>query len=124
MLAAITPAIVDRLRAKGLRVREYRIPPNGSVNCSVAPADDLVIGRMEAPLRGVSRVDAIVLYEGQIRLADIPFDAESGEVVLAPSIAHLRTLFAHREVVRLVAVEAGEERVPEEYTFNHSAGGT
>ncbi len=121
--AVITPAIVERLRLRGVRVREYRIPRNGSVNCSVAPGDELVIGRMEAPLQGVSRVDAIVRYEGETRLADIPFEAASGEVVLAPSIEHLRTLPAHREVVRLVAVEAGEERVLGEYTFNHSTGG-
>lgn len=121
--AVVTPAIVDRLRAKGMRVREYRIPLNGSVNCSVAPGDELVVGRMEAPLHGVSRVDAVVVYEGETRLVDIPFEAASGEVLIAPSIAHLRTLPAHREVVRLVAVEAGEERVLGEYTFNHSASG-
>lgn len=121
--AVITPAIVDRLRAKGMRVREYRVPRNGSVNCTVAPEDQLVVGRMQAPLQDVSRIDAIVLYEGEFRLSDIPFEAASGEVVLAPSIVHLRRLPAHREIVRLVSVEAAGERLLGEYTFNHSAAG-
>jgi hypothetical protein len=40
--------------------------------------------------------------------------------VLAPGIAHIRTLSAHRQVVRLLAVSAEGERVLGEYTFNHS----
>jgi hypothetical protein len=32
----------------------------------------------------------------------------------------MRTLPAHREVVRLMAVDAGGERLLGEYTFNHS----
>jgi hypothetical protein len=51
---------------------------------------------------------------------DIPFDAASGEVVVTPKIAHIRSMPAHRFRVRLVAVEAGGERVIGDYTFNHT----
>jgi hypothetical protein len=115
------PAFVERLRSAGVRLREYRVPRNGSVNCSVGPEDQLLVSHLQVPLGDVERVDALVtLEEGAHRLEDIPFDAASGEVVLAPGIEHLRTLPAHRQVVRLLAVGAEGERVLGEYTFNHS----
>ena len=118
--AVVTPAFVERLRSRGVRLREYRVPPNGSVNCSVAPQDDLLLSRLEAPLEGVERIDLVAVFEGEHRLEDIPFDPASGEVVVAPSIAFIRTLPAHRQVMRLVAVGADGERVLGEYTFDHS----
>lgn len=114
----LTPAFVARLEAEGLRVREYRVPANGSVNCTVRPEDDVLLGRLQAPLAGVSRLDAVMVEDGE-RLEDVPFDPASGEVVMSPGIAHVRTLPAHRQCVRLIAVEAGGERVVGEYTFNH-----
>ena len=118
--AVITPAFADRLRARGVRTREYRVPRNGSVNCSVAPEDDLLLSRLEVPLEGVVRVDLVAVYEGEHRLQDVPFDAASGEVVFVPPIAQVRALPAHRYVVRALAVGADGERVLGEYTFNHS----
>lgn len=118
--AVVTPQFVERLRSRGLQLREYRVPRNGSVNCSVAPGDQALFGRMQVPLEGVERVDLVAVGDGEHRLEDVAFDAASGEVVLAPSIAHIRSLPAHRQVVRVVAVEADGERVLGEYTFNHS----
>jgi anti-sigma factor RsiW len=118
--AIVTPAFVEQVRARGLRVREYRVPPNGSVNCSVDAGDQVLFGRMQVPLQGVTRVDAVLLFEGEHRFEDIPFDAAAGEVVLAPGVARIRAMPSHREVVRLIAVEAGAERVLGEYTFNHA----
>ena len=115
------PAFVERLRSAGVRLREYRVARNGSVNCSVGPEDQLLVSRLEVPLEDVERVDAVVMLEDAAhRLEDIPFDRASGEVVLAPGIEHIRALPAHRQVVRLLAVGAGGERVLGEYTFNHS----
>ena len=113
----ITPRFVEQLRSRGLRLREYRVPPNGSVNCSVDPNDDVLLSRLQVPLEGVERLDLIA---GEHRLEDIAFDAASGEVVVAPSIAYIRTLPAYRHVMRLVAVGAEGERILGEYTFNHS----
>ena len=116
----VTPGFVEKLRSRGLRLREYRVPRNGSVNCTVAPEDDLLFGRMQVPLENVERVDLVAIHDGEHRLEDVPFDAASGEVVLAPSIAHIRTLPAHRQVVRVLAVGRDGERVLGEYTFEHS----
>lgn len=118
--SVVTPAAVERLRASGLRLREYHVPRNGSVNCSVAPGDQVLLGRLHAPLEGVERVDLVGL-EG--RLEDVPFDAAAGEVILAPSVAHLLSLPAHRLMVRLVAVDGRGEHVLGEYTFDHTPHG-
>lgn len=121
--AVLTPAFVERLRENGVRLREYRVDLNGSVNCSVGPEDQLLLSRLQAPLEGAGRLDVVIAAAGvplEARLEDVPYDAASGEVVVAPSIAFVRTLPAHRQVMRLVAVGADGERVLGEYTFNHS----
>jgi hypothetical protein len=123
----VTPAFVEKVRASGVRVREYRVPWNGSVNCTVAPEDEMLFSRLQAPLEGVGRVDVILGSshgaQGDLRLEDVPFDAATGEVVMSPSIVHIKTMPAYRQVMRLVAVEAGKERLLGEYTFNHTPHG-
>lgn len=119
--AVVTPAFVEQVRGQGLPLREYRLAWNGSVNCTVLPEDRFLFGRLAAPLAGVTRLDAIVTVDGDHRLEDIPFDAAAGEVVMAPSVARLRSMPDHRQRVTLVAVEEGGERVVGEYTFFHAA---
>lgn len=121
--AFVSRAFVERAIERGTRVREYRVPRNGSVNCSVAPDDDLLVAHLEAPLAGVKRVDALSYLDDAPPevFPDIPFDAASDEVVLAPKIAYVRTLPSHSQRVRLVAVDESGERVIGDYTFNHSA---
>lgn len=118
--AFFPPSFIESLRARGVRLREYRVPCNGAVNCAAAPGDQVLVGRLDVALEGISRIDAVVVHEGEHRHEDIPFDAASGTVIVSPSIRHLRTMPAHTQVVRLVAVEPGGDRVLGEYTFNHS----
>lgn len=123
VLAIVPGAFVERLSAGGLRLREYRVPLNGSVNCTVAPDDDLVIARLEAPLAGVEQVDLVLLDfrpEGQERLRDVPFDAAAGEVVWAPRTDTLHASPAFTAHAQLVAVARDGERVIGEYTFHHT----
>lgn len=122
--AFVTDAFVRRLAEHGVCLREYRVPRNGSVNCAVAPEDEVLIARLEAPLSGVSRLDAISYHSAGAPaevFRDIPFDAASGEVVLTPKIARIRAMPPHQHRVRLVAVDASGERVIGDYTFNHTA---
>jgi hypothetical protein len=117
--AFVTDAFVRGGAAHGMRVLEYRVPLNGSV----APEDELLVARLEAPLAGVSRIDAIA-YLGDAPtdvFHDVPFDVASGEVVMAPKIALIRTMPSHRQSVRLVAIDEHGERVIGDYTFNHTA---
>lgn len=124
--AVLSGAFVERLKAGGLRIREYRVPLGGSVDCSVAPRDELLVGRVQAPLAGVRRVDALLalsLLPGQEeRLADLPFDARAGEVVLAPRLQTVRRLPDHELQVRLLAVADGGEREIGRCLFRHRAG--
>jgi hypothetical protein len=123
--AVLSAAFVDQLKAAGVRVREYLVPRNGGVNCTVTPEDELLVGRMRAPLAGVQRVDALVrlsLDPGrEERLADLPFDPQAGEVVLLPRVETVRGLPSHELQVRLLAVGHEGEREIGRYAFRHRA---
>ncbi|HEX6020280.1 MAG TPA: zf-HC2 domain-containing protein [Burkholderiaceae bacterium] len=125
--AAVTGAFVERLEAAGRQVHEYRVPHNGSVVCSLAPGDDQLISRLDAPLAGVTRIDAEFAYSfapgRPERLRDIPFDAAGGEVLFAPKMSFVRQLSSHDFVVRLLAVDDSGERELGRYTFHHQAAG-
>lgn len=119
----LAPAFVERLAARGLRLREYRVPRDGSVNCTVAPDDDVVLGRFEVPLAGVGRLDAVARSSpsgAEERLLDIPFDAGRDEVILVPRMDQLRALQASQYELQLIAVdESGGERPLGRYRMNH-----
>src|SRR5690606_1280405 len=57
--AVLAQSFVRRLADAGVRVREYRMGPGGSVDCTVAPDDDLLVSRLEAPLAGVAQLDVV-----------------------------------------------------------------
>lgn len=125
-VGAVTSAgFAQRLAAQGVKVREYRLPPGGSVNCSVAPDDDLLVSHLELPPlpAGVQRLDLHVelSLEPGVRHErhDIPFDPQAGEVVYVAKLADVRRRPAHTLQATLVAVAEGRERVVGHYVFNH-----
>ena len=119
----VTGAFLDRLRTEGLHVREYRVAPGGSVQCTVAPGDDLVVARLSAGFEGIDHVDLAICDDTgreKERVRDIPVGGGRGEVVFLPHTAHLRTAAAGIERFRLLAVEPEAERLLGEYTFVHT----
>lgn len=120
--AVLLPGAERRLLREGRRVREYRVPPGGSVQCTVGPDDDVVLARLGADLQGVTRLDLVARVDDgpEQRLADVPFDPAAGELVFAPSADELRARPAHVERLRLVAVGPRGERLLGEYTFDHT----
>jgi anti-sigma factor RsiW len=117
------PEFVARLKAAGLRVHEYWLKPQGSVACTIAPQDDLVVAHVEVPLDGVQRLDVViheVEAEQTFRLTDVGFNPASGEVVLVPKASDLRSRGRSTQRVELVAVSGAGEQVLGEYVFNHS----
>lgn len=123
----ITPAFLDVLKREGLRVREYRVPRGGRVDCTLRADDDAVVGRMQVPLAGVQRLDVQMRLEvagdvSEMRFEDVAFDPGAGEVLNLPSAAALRAMPANTLHVRLLAVEAAGERTLGEYTFAHTPG--
>ena len=116
-------AFVRRLAEEGLRVREYRVPLNGSVNCTIAPEDDFIVGHLEAPLAGMQRIDMLTLDgEGQVlqRQEDIPFAAESGCVVVVPAVETIRAMPKTTMHLRLLAMDDMGEQVLGDYKFHHT----
>lgn len=121
--AVVTDAFLRRLAAHGLRLRQYRVPHNGSVHCTVAPDDDLVVSRLQAPLAGIERVDVVVFGASTVpreRLRDVPFDPAAGELVYTVNATEVRALPASTNRVQLVAVDRPGERVLGEYAFIHT----
>jgi len=121
--AMASDAFVQRVVGCGVHVREYRLPHNGSVNCTVAPEDELLVAHLETPLQGVERLDAVVTLsfdpDVQHRLDDVPFDAEAGEVLWLPRFDLIRTAPAHTAEVTLLSVGAGGSHELGRYTFRH-----
>lgn len=118
----LSASFVEALRRDGLRVREYRMAPGGSVACTVAPDDDLVVSYLRAPLGDVQRLDLVFedLPAGTVlRMTDVAFDPAAEELVLAPHIAMLRGFDTGVRRARLIAVQDGAERELGAYTFDH-----
>jgi len=121
--AIVTSTFVGRLKDAGVRVREYRLEPGGSVLCTIAPEDDLNVAYLAAPLEGVSRLDLVLhdpAADRSLRLEDIPFNPAAGGVVVAPEAAGLRRLGNATQRMQLIAVQASGESVLGSYTFIHS----
>jgi hypothetical protein len=121
--AVVSASLLRKLRDDGVRVREYRLGPGGSVACTIAPEDDLVVSCLSAPLHGVRRLD-LVFHDARLpapmRLEDVAFDPASGEVLLAHNTSLLRSLGKSTNSTQLFAVDDGGEREIGRYTFNHS----
>jgi len=122
--AVLPPSFIEQLEEEaGLRLREYRLEHNGSVNCTLAPDDDLLVSRLAAPLQGVRRLDihaeASVAPGAGERLVDVPFDARRGEVLFVSRVADIRAMPAHDLQVTLLSVEPAGERELGRYTFHH-----
>lgn len=116
---------VQRLARQGVRVREYQLTPGASVNCTVAPDDELLVSRLvlAQPLQGVQRLDLQVelSLEPGVRheMHDIPFDANAGEVIWINRLAELRPRPAFTAQALLLAVDDAQTREVGRYTFNH-----
>jgi len=121
--AFISARFADTLKKTGLRINEYRLERNGSVNCTIAPHDDLVISYLKAPLNNVTRLDVVVGDDESnqsTRLQDVAFDSSQNEIVMLPSAQQLRQLGVATQRVALISVTNAGDRVLGEYVFNHT----
>jgi hypothetical protein len=121
--AFVDASFIERLAARGARVREYRLGPGDAVACGVAPGDDVLVTRLSVPLAGVTRLDAVVrssIDAEERRVADIPFDAARGQVLFVPRLAAVRRAPDHVFEVLLLAVDGDAERLVGRYTLDHS----
>ena len=121
--AVVSAPFLEKLKREGVRLREYRLGPGETVNCTIRATDDFVVSRLSADLAGVKRLDLFKDVDGGgiVEIHDVPFDPSAGEVLMLPPAAALKKMPAHVLRVRLVAVEEAGSRTIGEYTFNHSA---
>ncbi len=120
----VSDAFLRCAAEEGLRIREYALPPGGSVQCTVTAEDDILIGRLAANLSGATRVDLCICDERGVerfRLPDIPVHSEASSIAFQEPITSAKAAPTHKMIARLVAFdEAGGERLLGEYTFNHT----
>ena len=120
----VSDVFLQRAAESGLVVREYRVPPGGSVECTVTAEDDLLIGRVAANLSGAKRVDMCICNENgieQLRLPDIPVHSGRSSIAFQESITFMKSAPSLKMVMRLVSFDdMGSEQVLGEYTFNHT----
>lgn len=121
--AVASGSFVQQLAAEGLKLRVYRLALNGSVNCTVAPEDDLVVSCLQVPTSDVTRIDLLAESSTepgvQHRVEDIPFDPQAGEVVVIENTARLRARPANTTQLTLLAMERSGPRELGRYTFHH-----
>jgi Putative zinc-finger len=120
----ISDQFVKHAAETGHRVREYAPPPGGSVQCTVAADDDLLVARLAADLSRAARVD-LSWCDAQgvefLRMADIPVRGEAGTVICQQSITFAKASPSNTLIARLVAVDTeGAERLLGEYAFHHT----
>ena len=119
----VSAPFVEVMKRSGMRLREYRVAPGESVNCTLRADEDAVISRFGGSLAGVTRLDVVQrvsvggVDEPEVRFEDVPFDPAAGEVLHLPPAAVLKAMPAHTVRVRLIAV--GEAPLGE-YTFVHT----
>ncbi len=121
--AVATPRYIARLAEQGVKLREYRVARNGSVQCSVAPDDEVVYARLEGPFPTAERLDVSICDASGVELArieDIPHAADAREILFCSNADELRASPAFTYRYRILAKSGGEERLVGEYTFNHS----
>jgi hypothetical protein len=123
--AAVTPAFVELATTRGVTLRRYDVEIGESVECSVAPQDDLVVTRLGVPLPPGTAVDIETEVEPEgsgavtrFVTSDLSVDAESGGVLLAQSSESIRAYPKSRVVLRVRARESGELFGP--YTLHHT----
>jgi hypothetical protein len=118
----VSPSFLDAASRRGLRLREYVVPPGGRVACTVTAEDDLVISRLQGDFSGVTRLDLVARTEGQPerRVENVPVDPSAPELIVAQSMPALRAMGSCVTRMRLVAPGPHGDRVLGEYTFAHT----
>jgi hypothetical protein len=117
----LTPALLARLEAEGVRIRHHRVDPGGRTACTAGPDDDLVSVWLSGDFRSGERVDVVIADPPELakRLQDVPVDRNAGQIILALPGAAIRPLSAHVGMIRVVGVGDEGERTVAEYALDH-----
>ena len=117
--------LLEKLRAAGVRVREYAVAAGGHVQCTATADDDVVLARLSAELAGSPRIDLLQMdAAGEVaaRWENVPFHGGRNEILFTPVTALLKTVKTATMRVHLVSVAGGRDSLLAEYTFHHTTG--
>ena len=120
----VSDGLARHAAESGLRVREYTPPQGGSVQCTVASDDDVLLARLTTDLSSAARVDLSWCDPQGVelqRMTDIPVSADAGSVICQQSMTWAKGAPTSTMIARLLAVDdTGDERLLAEYTFHHT----
>ena len=110
VLPVVSHAQRDRLLARGTRIAFTPVEPDVDANATFAHDIDLLVHVLRADLSHAERVDVTVVGDGhQITLEDVPFDARTGEVLIACQ-RHYQHSFPPDPRFDLTIFEGGAQR--------------
>lgn len=118
----LSPRAMATLEARGLRLRPTVIQPGERVVVPFGRDVDLLVHRLQADLRAVTRLDVEVANAADgaplMAIPGLPFEPASGEVNLVCQ-RHYVERFPPDAAFRLVAVDGDARRVLGEYGVMH-----
>jgi hypothetical protein len=120
----LTRELIDRLVARGVRLRHYHFDDNRRIACTVGAEDDLVVSWIPVVTGDDELLACDMIGPGGRVLAtsdDMPFDRVRGELVLAEPADSLRRLPDMTMRLQLRAVGPAGTRSLGEYVYQHSA---
>lgn len=121
LLLILTSALLARLEAEGVRIREHRVDPGGRTVCTAGPDDAFVSVCLSGDFRPGERVDVVIADPPEMarRLEDVPVDREGRRIIVVLPGAAIRPLPAHTAIVRVLGLGDEGERTIAEYTLDH-----
>lgn len=127
-LLEVVPPVISaahraRLVQRGLRVRSTPCPPDGTATASFGKDVDLLVHELRGDLSQAESVDVEVRApDGSltVRLDHVPFDAQSGQVLIACQ-RHYQLQYAEGEdpTFHVHVTEKGKQRKLAEYRVVH-----
>jgi hypothetical protein len=118
----ISHRVCDRLREKGRRIRFTPVEADVAARARFTSDVDLLIHVLRADVTKAERIDMeVVTPDGtpQLSFEHVPFDASTGEVLVACQ-RHYQGMFPSDDTIfRLHAFEGGERRRLGDYFVHH-----
>jgi len=111
----------ERMRARGVRVQVTDVVPDVHASIRFTPEVDLHVFALRAELGRADRVDVTIFSPtGEVGAVyeHVPFDASSGEVLIACQ-RHYEGMFSGDPVFRVEVTEAGARR-DADYVVEHN----
>lgn len=130
VVVSVSNALLTRAEQEGLKLRQYRLEPGGSVACTAAPDDDIVVVRLAADLEDTTEasveIDTRFLTSESRqhkRVHDVAVDRTQNEIVLLFPGEMVRSFPRSQWTMQVIATDSSGERSFGPYVMNHTPWG-